>query len=170
VEQPAEREADVQQPAAAFVHHGEGSLGEIRVLPVPPAFGRGGGSDGRSAPLRTPLLLLLSGPLVLLLVVLDAPTGLRVVPVLTYLAVVPGLTVLRTLRLADRLMEVLLGIGLSLALGVLLAQLMIYVNLWSPTLGLSALVTIASAATSLELYRGPLRPRSQPDHQKGDSR
>lgn len=159
----------MEQPTAAFVHHPEASLGEVRVLPVPPGVGRGsGGANGGSAPYRTPLLLLLSGPLVLLLVVLNAPTWLRVAPVLTYLAIVPGLSVVRTLRLPDRLMEVLLGVGLSLALGVLSAQLMIYAHLWSPTLGLSSLVTIASAATALELYRRPLRPRSRTGHRGGD--
>lgn len=161
----------MEQPAAAFVHHPEESLGEVRLLPVPPGVGRGsGGANGGGAPYRTPLLLLLSGPLVVLLVVLDAPTWLRVVPVLTYLAVVPGLSVVRTLRLTDRLMEVLLGVGLSLALGVLTAQLMIYMHLWSPTLGLSTLVMIASAATSFDLYRWALRSRSQAGHQGGDGR
>jgi hypothetical protein len=103
---------------------------------------------------RVSLLLLLSGPVVLALVVLAAPAWLRAVPVLTYLAVVPGLAGVRLLRLADRLMEILLGVGLSCTLGILVAQAMIYLRAWSPTLGLSTLVVIGSLAAGLELYRG----------------
>jgi hypothetical protein len=101
-----------------------------------------------------PLLLLLSGPVVLALVVLDAPTWLRAGPVLCYLAVVPGLAGIRLLRLADRLMEILLGIGLSLAAGILVAQSMIYLHVWSPILGVSAVMVIASVAAVLDLVRG----------------
>jgi hypothetical protein len=104
-------------------------------------------------PIRS-LLLLLSGPVVLVLVAFDAPAWLRAVPVLGYLAVVPGLTGIRLLRLADRLMELLLGIGLSLAAGILVAQTMIYLHVWSPILGVSALVMIASVAGVLDLVRG----------------
>jgi hypothetical protein len=108
---------------------------------------------------RIPLLLLLCGPAVLLLVVLDAPAWLRLGPVLAYVIVVPGLAVVRLLRLADGVVEAVLGIGLSLALGVLVAQLMVYTGVWSATLGLAVLVAVGSAATALELYRGPLRAR-----------
>jgi len=101
------------------------------------------------------LLLLLSGPVVLALILLDAPTWIRVAPVLAYIAVVPGLACVRLIRLPERLMEVLLGVGLSFALGVLVAQVMIYLHVWSPTLGLSTLVVIASLTGTLELYRGP---------------
>jgi hypothetical protein len=110
---------------------------------------------------RFPLLLLLSGPAVLLLVVLDAPAWLRVAPVLAYVVVVPGLAVVRLLRLADTVVEAVLGVGLSLALGVLVAQLMVYAEVWSSALGLAVLVAVASAATALELYRGPLRGRPE---------
>jgi hypothetical protein len=101
-----------------------------------------------------PLLLLLSGPVVLALIALDAPAWLRAVAVLSYLAVVPGLAGVRLLRLADHLMEILLGIGLSLAAGILVAQTMIYLHVWSPVLGVSALVVIGSVAAVLDLVRG----------------
>lgn len=100
-----------------------------------------------------PLLLLLSGPLMLALVVFDAPAWLRVGPVLGYVGLVPGLACARLLRLADKTMEVVLGVGLSLAFGLLVAQLMLYLNAWSPTFGLGALVAIASVFAGLELYR-----------------
>ncbi len=115
----------------------------------------GGHDDGGRLWYSTPLLLLLSGPVVLALILLDAPTWIRVAPVLAYIAVVPGLACVRLIRLPERLMEVLLGVGLSFALGVLVAQVMIYLHVWSPTLGLSTLVVIASLTGTLELYRGP---------------
>jgi hypothetical protein len=122
----------------------------------------GGGDRGWSAyPPPLPLLLLLSGPLVLALVVFDAPGWLRVGPVLAYVLVVPGLAGVRLIGLADRVLEMVLGVGLSLAFGVLLAQLMLYLHAWSPTLGLGVLVTIASCTAGLELYRLAW-PRDEP--------
>ncbi|HET8657798.1 MAG TPA: hypothetical protein VFM55_02240 [Micromonosporaceae bacterium] len=115
-----------------------------------------GGSGQRLRPYRLPLLLLLCGPAVLALVVLDAPAWARVAPVLAYLMVVPGLACVRLLGLADGGLSVVLGAGLSLALGILVAQTMIYLDLWSPTLGLSTLVAVASVSGLVELYRGPL--------------
>jgi hypothetical protein len=122
-----------------------------------------GGPTWRPRGYWIPLALLLCGPAVLLLVLLEAPVEIRVGPVLVYLTVVPGLTTVRLLRLGDPLVEVVLGVGLSLALGVLVSQLMVYLGVWSPTLGLAALVTIGSTAAAAELYRGPLR-RGPADH------
>jgi hypothetical protein len=114
-----------------------------------------GGDGGGSMRYLAPLLLLLAGPAVLALVILDAPPWLRAAPVLAYLGMIPGLAVVRLLRSPDRLMVTLLGVGLSLALGVLVAQLMIYTHRWSPTLGVSTLVAIASAASAVDLFRPP---------------
>jgi len=120
----------------------------------------GGGDDGVRHYLP-PLLMLLAGPAVLALVVLDTPAWLRAGPVLVYVAAVPGYALVRLLRLADLLMTALLGVGMSLALGLIVAQLMIYTHLWSPLLGLSTLVVMASVATGVELGPGvwPIRIR-----------
>jgi energy-coupling factor transporter transmembrane protein EcfT len=109
-----------------------------------------------------PLLVLLSGAVVLAVVFLKAPTAVRAAPVLGYIAIVPGLACTRLVRLPDRFTEFVLGVGLSLALGILVAQAMVYLHRWSPPLGLAALVVIASLAASAELYRGPRRPRQLP--------
>jgi len=98
-----------------------------------------------------PLSLLMCGPAALALVAFDAPAELRTVPVLAYIVVVPGLAGVRLLALADRRDELLLGIGLSLALGVLVAQVMIYMDAWSPAGGLAALVVLASLALAPQL-------------------
>jgi hypothetical protein len=138
-----------------------GDPGDTRVRPEPVWLGREdqapaattGGATGWWLWQAIPLLLLLSGPFVLTLVIVNAPTWVRAGPVLTYLAVVPGLASVRLLRLTDRLMEILLGIAFSLALGVLLAQMMIYLRRWSPTMGLATLVLIASIAALAEVHQ-----------------
>jgi hypothetical protein len=124
------------------------------------ASGRDGGGRSRiSGWLRQawpPLLILAWGAVVVTLVLLDVPAAVRGVPVLAYLAVAPGLAYVRLLRLSDGVKDLLLGVGLSLALGVVVAQGMIYLHLWSPLLGLSTLAALASLAALFELLRGPL--------------
>jgi hypothetical protein len=122
----------------------------------------GGGDDGGQRYLP-PLLLLLAGPAVLCLIVLDTPAWLRAAPVLFYIGAVPGYAMVRLLRLPDLLMAALLGVGLSLALGLLVAQLMIYTHLWSPLLGLSTLVVLASVAAGSDLV--PARPTRATEEQ-----
>ncbi|MGN9912912.1 hypothetical protein ACTMTJ_35785 [Phytohabitans sp. LJ34] len=99
-----------------------------------------------------PLLLLLSGPTVLLLAALDAPA--RAVPVILYVLAVPGIAVVRLIGVADRLMETMLGVGLSLALGMLVTQIMVYTGVWSPMAALAILVAIATACLAPALRRG----------------
>ena len=113
-----------------------------------------GGGDGGAQRYLPPLLLLLAGPAVLALMVLDAPAWLRAGPVLLYIGAVPGYALVRLLRLTDRQMTTLLGVGTSLALGVVVAQLMIYAHRWSPQFGLSTLVVVASVAAGGELVPG----------------
>ncbi|GAA2344952.1 hypothetical protein GCM10010170_030840 [Dactylosporangium salmoneum] len=112
------------------------------------------GQDGSRPPtVWPPLLTLLAGAGVLALVLLSGPATVRAVAVLTYLAIVPGLACVRLIRLPDRLTRFILGVALSLALGVLVAQAMVELRRWSPTLGLCALVAIASLAALTELVR-----------------
>jgi hypothetical protein len=129
---------------------------------VPTVAGQatGGGADSGQRYLP-PLLLLLAGPVVLALIVLDTPAWLRAAPVLLYVCAAPGYAVVRLLGLSDPLMTALLGVGLSLALGLIVAQLMIYAHLWSPLLGLSTLVVLASVAAAAELLPGAWRVRAK---------
>lgn len=100
-----------------------------------------------------PLVVLLSGAVVLALALFDGPAAARGVAVLAYLAVVPGLAWVRLIRLPDRLTQVVVGVTLSLALGILVAQAMLVLGRWSPPLGLGVLVIVASLAAGLELAR-----------------
>jgi len=146
------------------------SIERIRLRLVPPNDQpTASGNDGGWLWYWLPLLLLLSGPAVLVLMVFDAPSWARAVPVFAYIAVVPGLAWIRLLRLTDRVTELLVGIGLSLAIGVLVAQLMIYLNAWTSTLGLSMLVAIASLPALADLYLGPRPDRSTARSGSGDA-
>ncbi|PWU47801.1 hypothetical protein DLJ46_13415 [Micromonospora globispora] len=110
-------------------------------------------ADSPPPPPWPALLIVLVGPGVLALVVWDGPSALRAVSVLAYLAVVPGLACARLIRMSDGLSRFVIGVALSLALGVLVAQGMIQLHRWSPLLGLSTLTTIASLAAVTELAR-----------------
>jgi hypothetical protein len=110
--------------------------------------------DGSRKPtVWPPLLVLLAGVGVLALVLLDGPDAVRAVAVLAYLAVIPGLALVRLIRLPDRVTEFVIAVAVSLALGILVAQAMVQLRRWSPLLGLCVLVTVASLAALLELLR-----------------
>jgi hypothetical protein len=160
VDQPAELPGGEPAPArgrapvatkAVRPYIARGHVPQDSVLAATPDTG--GGDDGGPHYLP-PLLVLLAGPAVLALIVLDAPPWLRAGPVLLYVGAVPGYALVRLLRLPDLVMTALLGVGTSLALGLIVAQLMIYMHLWSPLLGLSTLVVLASVAAGKELVPG----------------
>lgn len=113
-------------------------------------------------PARTPwpaLVTLLAGGGVLALVVWEVPGILRAVSVLGYLAVAPGLACARLIRIPDGPSRIVVGVALSLSLGVLVAQGMLHLHRWSPLLGLSTLTSIASLAALIELGRDALDHR-----------
>ncbi|MCW3817415.1 hypothetical protein ONA91_23470 [Micromonospora sp. DR5-3] len=103
------------------------------------------------------LATLVAGDAVLALVLWDVPGILRAVAVLGYLAVAPGLACARLIRIPDGLTRFVVGVALSLALGVLVAQGMIHLHLWSPLLGIVTLTAIASLAALIELGRDVLQ-------------
>jgi hypothetical protein len=100
-----------------------------------------------------PLLIVLISCVVVALVAVDAPAVVRAGPVLLYIATVPGLACVRLIRTPDRLTTLLLGVGLSLALGTIVAVAMLYLRWWSPTLGVATLATTACAAAAVEVFR-----------------
>jgi hypothetical protein len=120
----------------------------------------GGAADGDGRDRWPPVVLLLIGVAVLTLVVARAPAAVRAAPVVAYVMTVPGLACVRLARLPDRLAEFALAVGLSLALGVVVAQTMIYLRVWSPTLGIVTLIVIASIAACVELMGIRWRPRA----------
>ena len=108
----------------------------------------GGGSRSSWWP---PLLLSWLGLVVLALVLSGKPGVLRAALVIGYVMIVPGLACIRLLFLPDRLLQLVFGVGLSLALAVLVAQAMMYLGMWSPVRGMAILVVIGSLASCAEL-------------------
>lgn len=133
------------------------------------AAGGTGGGD-RHGRWRPPVLLLSIGVAVLALVVMRAPAALRAAPVIAYVSTVPGLACVRLVHLSDRLAELAVGVGLSLALAVVVAHGMISLKVWSPTLGIAILVLIASVAGGVELLavRRPRRAAAPPEGKWGE--
>jgi hypothetical protein len=107
------------------------------------------GGHGRSW--WPPLLLNWAGLVVLILVLTGVPTTVRAAPVIGYVMTVPGLACIRLLGSLGRLPQLAFGVGLSLALAVLVAQAMIYLDLWSPVGGIATLALIGSLASCAEL-------------------
>jgi uncharacterized membrane protein len=88
------------------------------------------------------------------LVAFVLPAGpLRPVLVIPFLLVCPGLALVRRLRLAEWWVELMLAIGVSVAVDTLLATAMVYAGVWSPRLLLAVLVWLGLIAGIEELIR-----------------
>ncbi|MFU8874025.1 hypothetical protein [Micromonospora sp. SL4-19] len=127
---------------------------EIDANPGP--AGQRAASSPTDVPALTPwpaLVTLVAGDVVLALVLWDVPGVLRAIGVLGYLSVAPGLACARLVRIPDGLTRLVVGVALSLALGILIAQAMIHLHVWSPLLGVVTLTAVASLAALAELAR-----------------
>jgi hypothetical protein len=71
--------------------------------------------------------------------------------VVPFLLVCPGMVLARRLHLAEWWVELLLAIGLSVAVDTLLATVMVYAGVWSPKLLLAVLVCLTLIAGIEEL-------------------
>jgi hypothetical protein len=85
---------------------------------------------------------------------------LRPLVALWFLAVCPGMALIRLLGLRDPLSEVVLAIAVSLSLETIVASIMIYAGAWSPQRSLDIVVGIAlaGAATQVLLLQRGSRP------------
>jgi hypothetical protein len=81
----------------------------------------------------------------------DMDTGVRAPLVFWFVLTGPGMTVVSLLRVRDPLLEVAATFAISLALGVGVAEALLYLDLWSSVLGLWVLsvLTLVGAAVSL---------------------
>ena len=72
-------------------------------------------------------------------------TALRPVVVLSFLFVCPGMALSRLLRLENALIELLLGIALSITLDSIVACVLLYTGQWSPIFILEILIVLSLA-------------------------
>ncbi|HEV2655677.1 MAG TPA: hypothetical protein VGT82_12000 [Ktedonobacteraceae bacterium] len=92
---------------------------------------------------------------------------LRPILVLAFLCVCPGMAVVRFFRLSEAIAEFILGLSLSFCIGALVAGIILYANIWSPTniflilLGFSVLGAILQLLLPLSRRLFAHRP-SQP--------
>jgi hypothetical protein len=70
--------------------------------------------------------------------------------VLWFAAICPGLSLVRLLRLDDRLIELVLAVALSLSLDGIVAAAFLYSNYWSPPAIMASLMAITVGALALE--------------------
>jgi hypothetical protein len=86
-----------------------------------------------------------------LVVFLNAPVLLRGLVGLTFTLFVPGLTIVRFLRLTDTLLQVSLAVATSLALEVIVSFTMVYAGAWSPRVALAIVAGIGVVAAAVEV-------------------
>jgi hypothetical protein len=133
--------------------------GSARWLPGPalklPGLKRGGrpGRSGRPGP-GVPLLLAVSGWIVLGIVAAGAPVPIRAVAVFAFTLVCPGTAVIRLLPVRDPLERAVLAVALGLSFGALVAEFTDIGRPGQPSVVLIVLALVCTAAALAELVRG----------------
>ncbi len=81
-----------------------------------------------------------------------------------FLLVCPGMAFVRLLRIRETLTELMLAVALSLAIDTLVAEAILYAEIWSSRLALLVLIGISviGAALQLIILRSPVVDRPQP--------
>jgi hypothetical protein len=94
--------------------------------------------------------VLVSTIAVALVSLVGAPEVVRAPITLWFIAICPGMAVVRLLRLDEPLAEVMLAFALSLALAGLIPAIFLYLGAWSPAWSLTLLVAIAVTGLALD--------------------
>jgi hypothetical protein len=118
-----------------------------------------------------PVLLALAALFAGSLVMLEAPTPIRLPVVLAFLAMGPGLSIINLFSTDDVTQKLALSLGLSIGLDTIVAGLALYAGLWS-SLGIMLVlvgITLAGAGAQLRYTPGalgfvaPAVPETAPD-------
>jgi hypothetical protein len=118
---------------------------------MPRTLDRPPGGPGQSGPRAVSLGLIVLAVLALVAQAVDWSVPVRPIVVIVFVAVGPGLAVLRPFGLAGGWAGFGLVIAVSLALAMLVSGTMLYAGAWSPfaSLVVLAVVTVAGAVVSL---------------------
>ncbi len=92
------------------------------------------------------------------LVVADVDSAVRTLIVLAFLFVVPGLALVRPLRLGDGAFELVLAFALSVALSIIVSVSMLYAGAWSPRAALVVLEVITVFGAVLDVATARREP------------
>ncbi len=76
-----------------------------------------------------------------------------------FMLVIPGLAYTRLVHIGDFLLEIVVAVGISLVLGTILAEGMVFLHIWSPNAGLGVLIGISLIGAFLQTMQGrsPIR-------------
>jgi uncharacterized membrane protein len=105
-----------------------------------------------------PLLLAVSGWVVLAITVLGGSEPVRAVAVFAFVLVIPGLALVRLLPVRDFLERAVLAAALGLSLATLTAEVFAISHILGPSLVLVVLACICSIAALTEIMRGLKAP------------
>jgi uncharacterized membrane protein len=100
-----------------------------------------------------PALILMLTAASAVLVLGGVDSTFRPVVTLAFLAICPGMALLPLVRIDEPLSELVLAIGLSVALDTIVAASTLYAGAWSPDGALVILVVISAAGSVLQLVR-----------------
>jgi uncharacterized membrane protein len=105
-----------------------------------------------------PLLLAVSGWVVLGITAIGGDNPVRVIAVYAFALTAPGVALVRLLPLRDFLERAVLAVALGMSLAALIAEAFAIGHILGPTLVLVSLATICSAAALTEITRGMRAP------------
>ncbi len=76
-----------------------------------------------------------------------------------FMLLVPGLAYTRLVHIRDFLVEIIIAVAISLVLGTILAESMVFLHIWSPNAGLGALIVLSLLGAYLQARQGrsPMR-------------
>lgn len=114
---------------------------------------------GRTPDLLRALVVLGSSAAALTSVVLELGVPWQPATVSVFVLVCPGLSLTGLLSVGSRLLEAVLSVAISIALAVVVSELLLYAGRWSPIAGLGVLVTIAVTGSAVSVLLTLLRPR-----------
>ncbi len=99
-----------------------------------------------------PAVLILSCIGALLVSMIPLFQGVRILVLLWFMLVCPGLAFVQLLNIDQPLIELSLSIALSLAIEMMLALIMLLLDRWQPQQALLALVGITTIGTLIQYY------------------
>ena len=109
------------------------------------------------------MIITASGIAVVLATISSVPSPVRTVIAFWFLLVCPGMAFILLLDIDSPLVQVTLAIALSMALGTIVSEAMMFVNVWSPRLGLFILANVSLIGVILQGVQ-PMGARpSKPD-------
>lgn len=105
---------------------------------------------------KWPLILIVSGIAIGIIQMLDLSSPIRPFLAFWFLLVCPGMAFVRLLKMQHTLIELTTAIALSLTLNTIVAEIMIYTDIWSSDWAVAVLISITIIGAVLQLI-SPMR-------------